>query len=136
MFLICVVGRDDRAVSGMSEYRGHIPGSSSNRQRGCSVAITGKAQKQGRVEADPVRKEEPYSSLPQPKYITINEYKSKYIYPASVKSGILRERRSCVCQWEGRNMSKARQAIPTVTFVDEYCQRYQDLFPDVRIGNT
>src|SRR5438270_578691 len=24
----------------------------------------------------------------------------------------------------------------TVTFVDEYCQRYQDLFPDVRIGNT
>lgn len=29
-------------------------------------------------------------------------------------------------------MSKARQAIPTVTFVDEYCQRYQDLFPDVR----
>ncbi len=100
------------------------------------MAITGKAQKQGRVEADPVRKEEPYSSLPQPKYITINEYKSKYIYPASVKSGILRERRSCVCQWEGRNMSKARQAIPTVTFVDEYCQRYQDLFPDVRIGNT
>src|SRR5437762_4760087 len=73
---------------------GSIPGSSSNRQRGCSVAITGKAQKQGRVEADPVRKEEPYSSLPQPKYITINEYKSKYNYPASVKSGILRERRS------------------------------------------
>jgi SRSO17 transposase len=29
-------------------------------------------------------------------------------------------------------MSKARQAIPTVTFADEYCQRYQDLFPDVR----
>src|SRR5260370_1154385 len=29
-------------------------------------------------------------------------------------------------------MSKARQAIPTVTFVDEYCQLYQDLFPDVR----
>jgi hypothetical protein len=29
-------------------------------------------------------------------------------------------------------MSKARQAIPTVTFVDEYCQCYQDLFPDVR----
>jgi hypothetical protein len=70
------------------------------------VAITGKAQKQGRVEADPVRKEEPYSSLPQPQYITIHEYKSKYIYPSSVKSGILRERRSGVCQWEGRNMSK------------------------------
>jgi SRSO17 transposase len=29
-------------------------------------------------------------------------------------------------------MSKARQAIPTITFIDEYCQRYQDLFPDVR----
>jgi len=29
-------------------------------------------------------------------------------------------------------MSKARPAIPTVTFVDECCQRYQDLFPDVR----
>lgn len=29
-------------------------------------------------------------------------------------------------------MSKARQAMPTVIFVDEYCQRYQDLFPDVR----
>src|SRR5215472_2803848 len=29
-------------------------------------------------------------------------------------------------------MSKAREAIPTVTFVDEYCQLYQDLFPDVR----
>ena len=29
-------------------------------------------------------------------------------------------------------MSKARQAIPTVTFVDEYCRLYQDLFPDVR----
>jgi SRSO17 transposase len=29
-------------------------------------------------------------------------------------------------------MSKARQAIPTVSFVDEYCQRYQGLFPDVR----
>jgi len=29
-------------------------------------------------------------------------------------------------------MSKARQAVPTVTFVDEYCQGYQDLFPDVR----
>lgn len=29
-------------------------------------------------------------------------------------------------------MSKAREAIPTVTFIDEYCQLYQDLFPDVR----
>jgi SRSO17 transposase len=29
-------------------------------------------------------------------------------------------------------MSKARQAIPTGTFVDEYCRLYQDLFPDVR----
>ena len=29
-------------------------------------------------------------------------------------------------------MSKARQAVPTVTFVDEYGERYQDLFPDVR----
>lgn len=29
-------------------------------------------------------------------------------------------------------MSKARPAISTVTFIDEYCQRYQDLFPDVR----
>jgi SRSO17 transposase len=29
-------------------------------------------------------------------------------------------------------MSKARQAIPTVTCVDEYCRLYQDLFPDVR----
>ena len=29
-------------------------------------------------------------------------------------------------------MSKARQAIPTITFVDEYGQLYQDLFPEVR----
>jgi SRSO17 transposase len=29
-------------------------------------------------------------------------------------------------------MSKARQATSTVTFVDEYCGLYQDLFPDVR----
>jgi SRSO17 transposase len=29
-------------------------------------------------------------------------------------------------------MSKTRQAIPTVTFVDEYGKLYQDLFPDVR----
>ncbi|MGZ3626033.1 MAG: IS701 family transposase [Ktedonobacteraceae bacterium] len=29
-------------------------------------------------------------------------------------------------------MSKARQANPTVTFIDEYCRLYQDLFPDVR----
>ena len=29
-------------------------------------------------------------------------------------------------------MSKARSAIPIFTFIDEYCQRYQDLFPDVR----
>jgi hypothetical protein len=26
----------------------------------------------------------------------------------------------------------ARPAAQTVTFVDEYCQLYQDLFPDVR----
>lgn len=26
----------------------------------------------------------------------------------------------------------ARPATPTVTFIDEYCQLYQDLFPDVR----
>jgi SRSO17 transposase len=30
------------------------------------------------------------------------------------------------------SMTKARQATTTVTFVDEYAQRYQDLFPDVR----
>jgi SRSO17 transposase len=29
-------------------------------------------------------------------------------------------------------MSKARQANPTVTFIDEYGRLYQDLFPDVR----
>ena len=29
-------------------------------------------------------------------------------------------------------MSKARKANPTVTFIDEYCRLYQDLFPDVR----
>jgi SRSO17 transposase len=29
-------------------------------------------------------------------------------------------------------MTKARQASATVTFVDEYAERYQDLFPDVR----
>ena len=29
-------------------------------------------------------------------------------------------------------MTKARQATATVTFVDEYGERYQDLFPDVR----
>jgi SRSO17 transposase len=29
-------------------------------------------------------------------------------------------------------MTYARPAAPTVTFVDEYCQLYQDLFPDVR----
>ena len=29
-------------------------------------------------------------------------------------------------------MSKARPANPTVTFIDEYCRLYQDLFPDVR----
>jgi hypothetical protein len=28
-------------------------------------------------------------------------------------------------------MTKARQATTTVTFVDEYGERYQDLFPDV-----
>jgi len=30
------------------------------------------------------------------------------------------------------NMTKARRATATVTFVDEYAQRYQDLFPEVR----
>src|SRR5215469_8530257 len=29
-------------------------------------------------------------------------------------------------------MTLARQAQSTVTFVDEYCVQYQDLFPDVR----
>ncbi len=29
-------------------------------------------------------------------------------------------------------MTKARQATATVTFVDEYAERYQELFPDVR----
>ena len=29
-------------------------------------------------------------------------------------------------------MTTARQATTTVTFVDEYCALYQDLFPDVR----
>lgn len=29
-------------------------------------------------------------------------------------------------------MTKARQATTTVTFVDEYAERYQDLFPDAR----
>lgn len=29
-------------------------------------------------------------------------------------------------------MTDARPAAATVTFVDEYCQLYQDLFPDVR----
>ncbi len=29
-------------------------------------------------------------------------------------------------------MTQARQATPTVTFVDEYCALYQDIFPDVR----
>ncbi len=29
-------------------------------------------------------------------------------------------------------MTQARQANSTVTFVDEYCALYQDLFPDVR----
>jgi SRSO17 transposase len=29
-------------------------------------------------------------------------------------------------------MSKTRQAIPPISFVDEYCRLYQDLFPDVR----
>jgi hypothetical protein len=29
-------------------------------------------------------------------------------------------------------MSKARQAMPTVTLVDEYCRLYQVLFPDIR----
>ncbi len=33
-------------------------------------------------------------------------------------------------------MTKARQAIATVTFVDEYSARYQDLFPDVRSTGT
>ena len=29
-------------------------------------------------------------------------------------------------------MTIARAATPTVTFVDEYCAQYEDLFPDVR----
>src|SRR4028119_1663308 len=29
-------------------------------------------------------------------------------------------------------MTKARSTTPTVTFVDEYCALFQDLFPDVR----
>ena len=29
-------------------------------------------------------------------------------------------------------MTQARPATPTVTFVDEYCTLYQDVFPDVR----
>lgn len=29
-------------------------------------------------------------------------------------------------------MTRARQATSTVTFIDEYCQHYQDLFPDGR----
>src|SRR5215471_15387464 len=29
-------------------------------------------------------------------------------------------------------MTRARRASATVTFVDEYAERYQDLFPDVR----
>ena len=29
-------------------------------------------------------------------------------------------------------MTKARRATATVTFVDEYAERYQELFPDVR----
>jgi hypothetical protein len=57
-------------------------------------------------------------------------------HPSSVKSGRIGRRRCCVEQEEGGVMSKARQAIPTVTFIDEYCQRYQDLFPDVRSAGT
>lgn len=29
-------------------------------------------------------------------------------------------------------MTQARAATPTVTFIDEYCQLYQEIFPDVR----
>jgi hypothetical protein len=29
-------------------------------------------------------------------------------------------------------MTRARKATDSVTFVDEYAERYQDLFPDVR----
>src|SRR6266700_4669607 len=29
-------------------------------------------------------------------------------------------------------MTQARAATPTVTFIDEYCQLYQEFFPDVR----
>lgn len=29
-------------------------------------------------------------------------------------------------------MGTAREAVPTVTFVDEYCAAYRDLFEDVR----
>src|SRR5215471_3698539 len=58
-------------------------------------------------------------------------YMSGSSYPCSVKLGKIRERRSCFSSLGGI-MSKARQAVPTVTFVDEYCQGYQDLFPAVR----
>ena len=59
-----VVSQGVHAVSDMSDHRGRFPGSSSNRQRGCSVAITEKAQKQGSAEADPVGKEEYDYSFP------------------------------------------------------------------------
>jgi hypothetical protein len=29
-------------------------------------------------------------------------------------------------------MTQARTARPTIQFVDEYCQEYADLFPEVR----
>lgn len=29
-------------------------------------------------------------------------------------------------------MTKAKQVTPPVSFIDEYCALYQDLFPDVR----
>jgi hypothetical protein len=34
------------------------------------------------------------------------------------------------------SMTKARRATPTVTFVDEYAERYQDLFSDVRSAGS
>jgi hypothetical protein len=35
-------------------------------------------------------------------------------------------------QIQNRLMTERRQAAPTVKFVDEYCQWYQQLFPEVR----
>ena len=42
------------AISAIAEHCWRKPGSSSNRQRGCSVALLVKIQKQGNTEAVPV----------------------------------------------------------------------------------